>query len=72
MEIKEKKTKRKYRKLHYEDRVMMQKSLENGETFKEIALKIGCTLVTVLKEYDRGRQKDGKYDALEAQKNLKM
>lgn len=72
METTKDKPKRKYRKLHYEDRLFIQKSLEKGETFEAISDKIGCTLITVLKEYNRGRQTDGNYIALEAQKKIKM
>ena len=63
-------TKRVYRKIYYEDRETIQEMLKNGEEFEAIATAIGCSLVTILMEYNRGRQSDGTYSAIEAQKKV--
>lgn len=62
--------KRTYRRISYEDRLAMENWLKNGEDFSEIARKLGCCELTVVKEFNRGRMQDNTYSAIEAQKKI--
>lgn len=61
-----------YRRITYDDRVIIEKLIKKGEDFKSIADEIGCCELTILKEFARGRLPDNTYSAIEAQKKISI